>query len=89
MLPPWRGRIKGGEHYGSRRKQRKQEENRDAGIRITETGRTAWFNETDGGYVDMISGRKMQTCGVNVPAYRFYYLKRIRAAAAISQEGVS
>ena len=38
--------------------------------------KTAWINETDGEYVELISGNKMQPIGVNIPAYGFYYMKR-------------
>ena len=30
----------------------------------------------DGDYVDLISGREMKACGVDIPAYGFYYLKK-------------
>ena len=43
---------------------------------FSETDRTAWINETDGDYVDLISGREMKACGVGIPAYGFYYLKK-------------
>lgn len=38
--------------------------------------RTAWINETDGDYVELITGSKMKPIGVNIPAYGFYYMKR-------------
>ena len=38
--------------------------------------KTAWINETDGDYVDLISGRKMKAAGVNIPAFGYYYLKK-------------
>ena len=44
---------------------------------FSETDRTAWINETDGEYVDLISGRKMQAAGVDVRGYGFYYLKKM------------
>lgn len=44
---------------------------------FSETDRTAWINETDGMYEDLISGKVMKAAGVNVPAYGFYYLKKI------------
>ena len=44
---------------------------------FSEYDKTAWINETDGEYVDLISGRKMQASGVDIPAYGFYYLKKI------------
>ena len=43
---------------------------------FSEFDKTAWINETDGMYVDLISGTEMPACGVNVPAYGFYYLKK-------------
>ncbi|MEZ3494104.1 MAG: alpha-amylase family protein [Lachnospiraceae bacterium] len=43
---------------------------------FSEYDKTAWINETDGDYKDMISGQRMKACGVNIPAYGFYYLKR-------------
>ena len=44
---------------------------------FSEYDKTAWINETDGEYVDLISGRMMQASGVDIPAYGFYYLKKI------------
>ncbi len=44
---------------------------------FSEFDKTAWINETDGEYVDLIGGQKMRACGVNIPAYGFYYLKKI------------
>jgi len=43
---------------------------------FSECDKMAWINETDGMYVDMISGQPMQASGINIPAYGFYYLKR-------------
>lgn len=43
---------------------------------FSEHDKIAWINETDGDYIDMISGRKMKASGVNVPGYGFYYLKK-------------
>ena len=43
---------------------------------FSEYDKTAWINETDGDYVDLISGREMKACGVDIPAYGFYYLKK-------------
>ena len=43
---------------------------------FSEYDKTAWINETDGMYVDMISDRPMKASGVNIPAYGFYYLKK-------------
>ena len=44
---------------------------------FSEHDKTAWINETDGDYVDMLSGRKMKAAGVDIPAYGFYYLKKV------------
>ncbi len=38
-------------------------------------GRTAWINEQDGLYTDLISGERLKASGVGVPAYGFRYLK--------------
>lgn len=43
---------------------------------FSEMDKTAWINETDGEYVDLISGDIMEASGVNVPGYGFYWLKR-------------
>ncbi|MCD8103651.1 MAG: alpha-amylase family protein [Lachnospiraceae bacterium] len=44
---------------------------------FSEYDKTAWINETDGLYVDLLSGRTRKACGVDIPAYGFYYLKKI------------
>ncbi len=44
---------------------------------FSEFDKTAWINETDGDYTDLISGKVMKPVGINVPAYGFYYLKHI------------
>ncbi len=43
---------------------------------FSEFDKTAWINERDGMYEDMISRGEMAAAGVNIPAYGFYYLKR-------------
>ncbi len=43
---------------------------------FSENDKTAWINETDGEYVDLLSGEEMKAVGVNVPAYGFFYLKK-------------
>ena len=43
---------------------------------FSEYDKTAWINETDGDYVELISGKEMKPIGVNIPAYGFYYLKK-------------
>lgn len=44
---------------------------------FSEFDRTAWIHEDDGMYCDLITGSKMKASGVNIPAYGFYYLKKI------------
>ncbi len=44
---------------------------------FSEFDKTAWINETDGNYVDLISGQKKNPVGVDIPAYGFFYLKKI------------
>lgn len=43
---------------------------------FSEHDRTAWINEDDGIYTDMITGKKMEARGVDIPAYSFFYLKK-------------
>ena len=43
---------------------------------FSEYDKTAWINGNDGLYVDLISGQKMKACGVNIPAFGYYYLKK-------------
>lgn len=43
---------------------------------FSEYDKTAWINERDGMYKDLISGKVMEAAGVNVPAYGFYWLKK-------------
>lgn len=42
---------------------------------FSEYNKTAWIHETDGEYVDLITGNKMTASGVNVPGYGFYWLR--------------
>ena len=44
---------------------------------FSEYDKTAWINETDGEYVELISGSKMKAAGVNIPAYGYYFMKKI------------
>ena len=39
--------------------------------------KTAWIHEADGEYVDLISGEKVRPEEVRVPAFGFYYLKKV------------
>lgn len=43
---------------------------------FSEYDRTAWINETDGDYVDLLSGEDKKPVGVDIPAYGFYYMKK-------------
>lgn len=44
---------------------------------FSEKDRTAWINETDGEYTDLLSGKKMQAAGIDLPGYGFCYLKKM------------
>ena len=44
---------------------------------FSEYDKTAWINERDGIYKDLITGQEMKAAGVNVPAYGFFWLKKI------------
>ena len=43
---------------------------------FSEHDKTAWINENDGDYTELISGQDMKPIGVNIPAYGFYYMKK-------------
>ncbi len=43
---------------------------------FSEQNKTAWIQETDGAYVDMLSGREQEASNVGLPPYGFLYLKR-------------
>ena len=43
---------------------------------FSEFDKTAWINERDGLYKDLITGKVMEAAGVNIPAYGFYWLKK-------------
>lgn len=43
---------------------------------FSEADKTAWINETDGEYVELLSGQEMKASGVNIPGYGFFYLKK-------------
>ena len=43
---------------------------------FSEYDKTAWINETDGDYIEMMSGKEMKPTSVNIPSYSFYYLKK-------------
>ena len=43
---------------------------------FSEFDKETWLNETDEGYVDLMSGNKMRLANIHIPAYGFYYLKK-------------
>lgn len=43
---------------------------------FSEFEKTVWVNETDGTYVDLISGETKTLIQIQIPAYGFYYLKK-------------
>lgn len=43
---------------------------------FSEQDRTAWINEQDGVYVDLLTGKQMHARGVDIPAYSFYWLQK-------------
>lgn len=43
---------------------------------FSEYDKTAWIDEEDGIYTDLISGREMEAKGVNIPAFGFLWLLR-------------
>lgn len=43
---------------------------------FSEYDKMAWIDETDGEYIDLLSGREICPSGVDIPAYGFYYLKK-------------
>ena len=43
---------------------------------FSEHDRTAWINEEDGPYMDLLTGKQMEARGVNVPAFGCYWLLR-------------
>ena len=44
---------------------------------FSEQDRTAWISEKDGEYMDLISGQKVEASALSVPAYGFFWLKKI------------
>ena len=44
---------------------------------FSEHDRTAWIDEADGDYVELISGREMKPTEVQIPAYGYYYFHRV------------
>ena len=43
---------------------------------FSEYDKTAWIDEKDGDYIDLISGNEIKPVEVNIPPYGFYYLKK-------------
>ena len=54
----------------------KEEEKLVALFNFSEYDKVAWINEDDGMYVDLLSGREMKACGVQIPAYGCYWLMK-------------
>ena len=46
---------------------------------FSEYEKTAWIHEADGTYVDLLTGVEMRPEEVRIPAYGFYYLKKIQS----------
>ena len=56
---------------------RENQEEKFIGIyNFSEFDKTAWINEEDGLYLDLMSGEQMEARGVNVPAFGFFWLLR-------------
>lgn len=47
---------------------------------FSERDGTAWIDEKDGDYEDLLTGKRMKASGVDVPAYGFCYLKWLGSA---------
>ena len=45
---------------------------------FSEFDKTAWINERDGLYCDLLTGTLMEAAGVNIPAYGYMWLKKVR-----------
>ena len=43
---------------------------------FSESAKTAWINEDDGSYTDLISGKHREAKGVELPGYGMYWLLR-------------
>ena len=55
---------------------RSGEEKLIALFNFSEFDKVAWINEEDGMYKDLISGRRLEAKGVQIPAYGVYWLMR-------------
>lgn len=56
---------------------RENEEEKFIGLyNFSEFDKTAWINEEDGMYMDLISGHEMEARGVNIPAFGCFWLCR-------------
>lgn len=44
---------------------------------FSEDDKTAWINETDGEYQDLMTGIIRKACGVDIPGYGFFWLKKM------------
>ena len=45
---------------------------------FSEYDKTAWIDQQDGEYEDLITGQRMKASGVNIPGNGYYWLKRIK-----------
>ena len=43
---------------------------------FSEHDKTAWIDENDGDYTELISGKEMKPVKVPIPAYGYYYMKK-------------
>ena len=44
---------------------------------FSEYDKIAWINETDGEYQDLMTGKIRKACGVDIPGYGFFWLKKM------------
>ena len=47
-------------------------------LTLVKFDKTAWINERDGLYCDLLTGTLMEAAGVNIPAYGYMWLKKVR-----------
>ncbi|HBA98172.1 MAG TPA: amylosucrase [Lachnospiraceae bacterium] len=55
---------------------------------FSEYDKTAWINEPDGDYLELVSGQKIKPVEVKIPAYGFYYLKHITGSSTTDSSAV-
>ena len=44
---------------------------------FSEYDKIAWINETDGAYQDLMTGKIRKACGMEIPGYGFFWLKKM------------